>query len=71
MPISTREAARRLGCSYTQLHYLINTDRMTAPCKNISNGYEWTDADIERARVALRAWRRREPCTGKSVANAD
>jgi hypothetical protein len=60
MPITTRDAAKALGVTYTQLHYLINTDRLQAPLKNISGGYEWTDGDVERARTALAAWRRYE-----------
>jgi hypothetical protein len=57
MPLSTRAVEKLLGVSYTQLHYLINTDRMAPPQKNISGGYEWTDEDVERARTALALWR--------------
>jgi hypothetical protein len=57
---TTREAARQLGVTYTQLHYLINTNRMPAPRKNVSGGYEWLPEDIERARVALANWRKGE-----------
>jgi hypothetical protein len=55
--VTTRAAARQLGVTYTQLIYLINCDRMSPPRKNLSNGYEWSEADIQLARVALEQWR--------------
>jgi hypothetical protein len=58
-PIKTRDAAKLLGCRYFQLIYAINTERLTPPAKDSSGDYVWTDADIERARAALAAWKQK------------
>ncbi len=46
-------AARELGISYTNLHNLIRYGKLTPPGRDSSGHFVWTDADLERARVAL------------------
>jgi DNA-binding transcriptional MerR regulator len=58
VPIKTKDAARQLGCKYHQLIYAINTGRLTPPSKDSSGDYIWTIDDIERAKTALRTWKK-------------
>lgn len=56
-------AAKELGISYYQLIGLLRSDRLAPPEKDSSGDYVWTDGDLERARQALRAGRRRKGVT--------
>ena len=56
MYLKTRQAARQLGCKFHQLINLINNEKLAPPNKDSSGDYFWTEADIERARLALAEW---------------
>ena len=50
---STREAAQRLGMRPDLLQRAIWLGRVQAPAKSPSGDYLWTEADVERAALAL------------------
>jgi hypothetical protein len=52
-------AADVLGIGYYHLISLIRSKKLTPPAKDTSGDYVWTDADVERAREAIAAGRRR------------
>jgi hypothetical protein len=54
----TPVAARELGISYHQLIGLLRYDKIDPPARDSSGDYLWADADIERAKAAIRAMRR-------------
>jgi hypothetical protein len=62
----TPVAARELGLTYTQLVGLIRYGHIAPPGRDSSNDFVWTDADMDRARAALAARRKRR----KAVADA-
>jgi hypothetical protein len=49
----TTAAARQLGINYTRLINLIRYGKLDPPGKDSSGDYVWTQADMERARLAL------------------
>jgi hypothetical protein len=55
----SRAAIRALGCSYDQLTGLLRRGRIPEPAKDESGDFWWSEADLERARQALAAGRRR------------
>jgi hypothetical protein len=59
-PRKTPIAAREIGISQGHLHYLIRATKVSPPGRDTSGDYLWTDADIERAREALKIDRRRK-----------
>jgi hypothetical protein len=61
LPRKTPVAARELGITYHRLIGLIRFDKIPPPTRDSSGDYLWTDADIERARQAVAAMRKREP----------
>jgi hypothetical protein len=56
MSLSTGRVARLLGVAYWKLNYLIRVGHIPAPTKG-DHGFDWSDADVERARLALAASR--------------
>jgi hypothetical protein len=60
MPAKTRRAASLLGIAESHLHYLLRAKKIPPPARDDSGDFVWTDADLERARAALRIDRRRK-----------
>lgn len=57
----TGAAAKHLGVPISRLHGLIRHRRMVPPpSKDSADDYVWTDADLARARAAMRVDRRRK-----------
>jgi hypothetical protein len=57
--LKSRAAAQALGISYYQLFELIRSGKLTPPAKDASGDYVWDGKDLQRARRALKASRRR------------
>jgi hypothetical protein len=60
------EAAKELGISYASLVGLLRYGKIEPPPKDSSGDYIWMDTDLDRARRAIAAMRRRkqlEPAT--------
>ena len=57
----TPVAARELGITYHRLIGLVRYGKIDPPSRDTSGDYQWADADLERARQALTASRRRMP----------
>jgi hypothetical protein len=55
----TPVAARELGVPYHVLIGLLRYDKLEPPGRDSSGDYIWLDSDMERARRALSAGRRR------------
>jgi hypothetical protein len=53
----TPAAADELGVPYTTLMSLLRYRKIKPPSKDSSGDFQWTDADIKRAREALAAKR--------------
>jgi hypothetical protein len=66
----TPGAADELGVSYSRLINLIRFRRMDPPAKDSSNDYVWTEQDLERARQALAAGRRKRKPVATEAAEA-
>jgi predicted site-specific integrase-resolvase len=64
--LKTRAVCELLGVRYTYLANWLRDGRLTPPAKDSSGDFIWTPEDIERARAALTARRRR----GEAVAHA-
>jgi hypothetical protein len=58
--MKTPTAAAALGVPYWRLSQLIRDRRITPPHKDTSGDYVWLPEDLERARRALGARRRKE-----------
>jgi hypothetical protein len=56
----TPVAAAELGISYHRLLALIRFGRLSAPERDTSGHYWWSDTDLKRAREALKNDRRRK-----------
>jgi hypothetical protein len=56
--IKTPVAAKEPGVSYHQLIGLLRYGKITAPARDSSGDYLWTDTDLDRARQALDTMRR-------------
>lgn len=52
-PLSTRQAAAALGCTYWQLWCLLRDRIIDPPRHKIARIFAWTPEDIARARAAL------------------
>jgi hypothetical protein len=59
MPKKTKDVARELGISVLKLRAMLQNEKLEPPPKDSSGDYVWTDADVERARVAAQTDRRR------------
>jgi hypothetical protein len=57
--LKTPAVSGLLGVSYWQITSLLRTRTITPPAKDSSGDYVWTEEDVERARQALAARRRR------------
>ncbi len=68
LPRKTPAAARELGITCLRLYYLLRIGRISAPAKDTSGDYFWTNADLARARKALTASRPKRQ--REEVANA-
>ncbi len=67
--MNTREVVRRLGTTADILRRLIYTDKLAPPTITPSGDYLWSDADVERARAALKVHlRRKGQRAGEAVA---
>lgn len=55
----TREVLEMLGMPYTKLWSLIRCGHLAPPGKDASGDYAWTPADIQRARAAFDARRKK------------
>jgi DNA-binding transcriptional MerR regulator len=53
-------AARELGVTYHRLMGLLRFNKILPPARDSSGDYLWGDADLERARQALRAAQQRK-----------
>jgi hypothetical protein len=60
----TTVAAQELGIPYYRLIGLLRYGKMAAPARDTSGDYLWTDVDLERARQALAAGRRKAVVSG-------
>lgn len=54
------KAAEELGITYYRLIGLLRSGKLTPPPKDSSGDYLWSDADLHKARRALRTDRRRK-----------
>ena len=70
--MKTREAVAALSTTYHKLVSLVRFDKLNPPPqKDISGDFIWSEADLERARAALKVdRRRREHRQGEGVARA-
>jgi hypothetical protein len=59
-----------LGVPYYQLFDLLRSRQISAPQKDSSGDYVWTESDVERARQAL-ASRQRRRATVQATSPAD
>jgi hypothetical protein len=59
VPPKTRRAAALLNTTESHLHYLIRSRKIPPPARDDSGDYCWADADLERARAAMKMDRRR------------
>jgi hypothetical protein len=67
IPLKTPQVADTLGVGYYRLIGLIRARKLAPPGKDHSGDFCWWPADVERARQALQANRRRQavsPPTG-------
>jgi hypothetical protein len=66
MRVKTPVAARELGVSYHRLIGLIRFEKIAPPGRDSSGDYAWGAEDLERARRALDAGRRRQEARSAS-----
>ena len=58
----TREVEEALGVPFWQLRGMIRNGKIApAPERNILGHYQWTPADVARAREALKTYKPRRP----------
>lgn len=57
--MTTPQAAKRLGVSYSRLLGWIRYGRMSAPAKDATGSYVWTSDDIEAAKKVMQTPGRR------------
>ncbi len=57
--MKTQQALPLVGLSYNQFTYVLRAGLLKPPAKDVSGDFDWTPADIERARAVARSLRRR------------